>query len=219
MEQLRMRARIDMHLYVALLLAFSCTKIPAIAGERAQVDLSLEVVVSPRTFTSGGRNFVTMAVHNDGPDVAGASLPNSESIYLLIDQFFIADGGPPFEIRGPVIGCRAEEILGEPNISVTFAFWFESIPPGETHRCTYWIEFYPWIVDSFHTAWQVFTPNDDDAGVLNDRVDFVFEPAGAAPAAVSALSLLGALLLACLMLLTALRFERGRWKTICRSQG
>jgi hypothetical protein len=185
-----------------------------IAGERPQVDLSLQVTVSPRIFTPGGRNFVTMAVHNDGPDVAGASLPNSESIYLLIDQFFIAEGGPPFEIRGPVSGCRAEEILGEPNISVTFVFWFEPIPPGETHRCTYWIEFYPWIVDSFHTAWQVFTPNDDDADVLNDRVDFVFEPAATAtPAAVSTLSRLAAWVLACLMSAAAVLAGRKRWTT------
>jgi hypothetical protein len=150
----------------------------------------------------GSEHVVTLAVHNNGPDVAGATVPEITSIFVLEDQFYDA-GGPPFEIRAPVVGCRADEFLAEPNISVTFAFFFGPIRPGESRTCAYGIEFYPWIEASFPTGWQVFTPNDDDSDPSNDRVDFLFEPAGEAPAAVSTLSRPGALLLVTSLLFIA----------------
>jgi hypothetical protein len=180
-----------------------------LAGERPRVDLSLDVTVSPRQFMPGSEHVVTLAVHNNGPDIAGAVLPDMTTIFVIEDQFYDADGGPPFEIRDPVVACRADKFLAEPNVSVSFVFFFGPIPPGESRTCTYGLEIYPWIVASFPTGWQVYTPNDDDSDPSNDRVDFLFQPAGEAPAAVSTFSRLGALLLVTSLLFVAtLRWRR-----------
>ena len=178
------------------------------AGERPLVDLSLEVSVSPAQFTPGGRSTVTLRVHNSGPDTAGATLPNQESIFILEDPFDVTEGPPPFEIVTNAVGCRADEIVPDPVVSVWFVFDFEEIPAGQSRSCTFDIEFYPSTQEDFPTGWQVFTPNDDDSDPSNDRVDYVFQVASPAAANVRTLSWLGASLLGVLLLMIAALNER-----------
>jgi len=106
------------------------------------------------------------------------------------------------------VGCRADEIVPDPVVSVWFVFDFEEIPAGQSRSCTFDIEFYPSTQEDFPTGWQVFTPNDDDSDPSNDRVDYVFQVASPAAANVRTLSWLGASLLGVLLLMIAALNER-----------
>ena len=150
-----------------------------LAGTRPQVDLSINVSTMPVPFIPGGRSTVTLTVYNAGPDTAGGTLPNQETIAVSEDQFIITTQPPPFEIRDPVTGCRADEFVSEPlpdgNIALVFLFYFGPIPPGASRTCTYDIEFYPSTRSSFATGWRVTVSNDDDINPSNNHVDYVFQ--------------------------------------------
>jgi hypothetical protein len=164
-----------------VLVATACTlgapSMPAIAGARPQVDLSVSVTTTPEPFVPGGIGSVTMTVHNAGPDTAGATVPN-ESISVIEDDFVVTTQPPPFEVRPPVTGCWAERVesdwLPDGSIRVNFVFHFASIPAGESRVCTYNVEFYSSTQSSFSTGWLVHTANDDDINPDNDRFDYTF---------------------------------------------
>jgi hypothetical protein len=131
----------------------------ATAGTRLQVDLSLQVSTTPVPFVPGGYGTVALTLHNVGPDTAGGTLSGQESINVYEDQFIITVQPPPFEVRDPVAGCRMERFVSEPlpngDIGLVLAFYFGPIPAGESHTCTYAIEFHPSTRESFITGWLV----------------------------------------------------------------
>jgi hypothetical protein len=151
----------------------------AAAGSRPQVDLSLEVTTAPVPFVPGSHGTVTLTVRNAGPDTAGATLPNQDSIVVLEDSFIITTQPPPFQIPVQGIGCTVDTFVTEPlpngDIALGYEFYFGPIAPGEFHTCVYGIEFLPSTRDSFPTGWFVITPNDDDTDPSNNRVDYVFQ--------------------------------------------
>jgi len=175
---------------IILLASFAAFAFPAavVAGTRPQIDLLLEVTTTPLPFVPGGHGIVAITLHNAGPDTAGGTLSGQESINVYEDEFIITTQPPPFEVRDPVIGCRVERFVSEPlpngDIGLVFAFYFGPIPAGESRTCTYAIEFDPSTRESFATGWIVTTPNDDDADLSNNRVDYVFQaPAVSIPTA------------------------------------
>ena len=112
----------------AALLTGICTpglgSIQAFAGTPAQVDLSLGVVVSPKTFVPGGRNTIALTVHNGGPDVAGGNTSSSIDVYG--EGYIITTQPPPFEVVAPIEGCWIERAVSEPlpdgNIALLFIY-------------------------------------------------------------------------------------------------
>ena len=157
------------------------------AGVRPQVDLSLQVTAAPVPFVPGGHGTVTLTVHNAGPDTAGATLPNDDSIVAYENWFDITTQPPPFFILVQGVGCIVDTFVSEPlpdgRIGLVYIFYFGPIAPGESRVCTYGIDFQRSTRASFTTGWFVTSPNDDDTDPSNDRVDdYVFQ-APAAPVA------------------------------------
>jgi hypothetical protein len=190
----------------------------AAAGTRPQVDLSLEVTTNPVPFVPGGHSTVTMTVHNAGPDTAGATLPDQDTITVYEDAFIITTQTLPFEIFVQGVGCTIDSAVTEPlpdgNIALVFLFYFGPIASGESRTCTYGIEFPSYTRSSFATGWFVASSNDDDTDPSNDRVDYVFQ----APAAsIPAMSWQGLIALGfCLLLIGCIR--RGRMSWFSRSK-
>lgn len=181
------------------------------AGSRPQVDLSIEVNVSPPDFVPGGRNTVTMMIRNAGPDTAGATVPNQDTINVYQGDFIVTTRPPPFEIAEPVAGCWIERFVSEPtedwNILLTFIFRFGPIPAGESRTCTYDIQFYPDTRRSFPTGWLLTSPNDDDTDRSNNRFDYEFR---ARPVSIPTLSPISSALLGFGLLWLATRVRRMR---------
>jgi hypothetical protein len=150
-----------------------------IAGTRPQVDLSLQVTTTPVPFVPGGHGTVTLTVHNGGPDAAGATLPNQETINVYEDAFIITHEPPPFAIPVQGDGCTVDTFISEPlpngDIALVYFFYFGPIAAGESRTCTYGIDFYPSTRHSFATGWFVASSNDDDTDSSNDRVDYIFQ--------------------------------------------
>ena len=188
--------------------------IQASAGTPAQVDLSLGVVVSPKTFVPGGRNTIALTVHNGGPDVAGGNTSSSIDVYG--EGYIITTQPPPYEVVEPIEGCWVERFVTEPlpdnNIGLLFVYYFDSIPAGQSRTCTYDIEFYPSTSAPLTLEWQVenwYTDIDTDSS--NNTVDYtlVAAPALSPSEPVPALSPLGWLTLGLGLLLTGC-LMRGR---------
>jgi len=141
---------------VALLCFMLVVPIAAAAGTVApQVDLSLGVNVSPRTFTPGGSQTVELTVYNAGPDDAGTIPGTSQTVYVVEDQFIVTDAPPPFEVHEP-LGCLVDRFVSEPlpdnQIALSFVFDFDSIPAGQSRTCTYNIDYYPSTRASFSSG-------------------------------------------------------------------
>lgn len=152
--------------------------IGAAAGTPPKVDLSVSVVVSPASFDSGGRNTVRLTVHNAGPDTAGLIPGDSESIYVIGGSVIVSAQPPPFEVVPPIQGCWIERFLTEPlpdgSIALSFVYYFDSIPAGQSRTCTYDVEFGASVRTDIATGWSVFTINDEDTNLANDRIEYVF---------------------------------------------
>jgi len=176
---------------ITILLASNALALPAAAtaGTRPQVDLSLEVTTTPVPFMPGGHGTVTMTIHNAGPDTAGATIPNFDTIVVFEKGFIITTQPPPFTIPVQGVGCIIDTAVTEPlpngDIGLVYIFYFDPIAAGESRVCTYGINFFPFTRDSFATYWHVTSSNDDDTDPSNDRVDYVFQ---APPDSIPALS-------------------------------
>jgi hypothetical protein len=148
------------------------------AGSRPIVDLSLEVTVTPVPFIPGGRGEVTLVLRNAGPEAAGATLPNQDSLAVLEDPFVITTQPPPFFILKQGVGCIVDtfvsEIMDDGNYILQYWFSFDAIGPGESRTCVYGIDFLPSTRHDFQTGWSIHSPNDEDINPANGRVDYVF---------------------------------------------
>jgi hypothetical protein len=181
----------DRLITIAILLtssAFFTFSAAAAVGTRPQVDLSLEVTTNPVPFVPGGRGTVTLTVHNAGPDTAGATIPNFDTIVVFQNEFIITTQPPPFWLLTQGVGCIIDTYLSDPlpngDIALVYIFYVDPIAAGESRVCTYDIEFYPSTRDSFATHWFVTSSNDDDTDPGNNRVDYVFQaPAASIPTA------------------------------------
>jgi len=198
-------------MYVRLVAVLACmASVPAVAGARPQVDLSVSVTTSPEPFVPGGIVTVTMTVHNAGPETAGAMLPNQQSIVILEKPYDLVDRPAPFVLFEPATGCTAyahvtEPIPGVPGggIAFLFTYYFDAIGPGESRTCVYRLRILPSTQADFATYWETINPNEDDINPSNNRFDYTFiaaEPP--APVAVPALSPTGWFLLGIGLLLT-----------------
>jgi len=149
------------------------------AGMRPQVDVSLQVTTAPVPFVPGGHAVVTMTVHNAGPDAAGATVPNQDTIVVFEDGFIITTQPPPFTIPAQGEGCVIDTYVSDPlpngDIGLVYIFYFDSIAAGESRVCTYGIDFDPSIRNDFATGWLVTSSNDDDSDLSNNRADYVFQ--------------------------------------------
>jgi hypothetical protein len=214
---------------VSALFAATCTlsapSIQAIAGTRPQVDLSVSVTTTPEPFVPGGIGTVTMTVRNEGPETAGGTLPNQNSINVREKPYDIVMRPPPFLFFEPAIGCSAyadisEYIPGVPGggITLLYSYYFGAIAPGETRTCTYRIQFLSSTRADFPTYWRTTSPNDDDINPENNRFDYTFI-AGPSPASVPvpALSAIGLLILVAGLLLAVVNARRRRLVCLCHS--
>jgi hypothetical protein len=180
------------------------------------VDLSVSVIATPAPFDPDGRITVRMTVHNAGPETAGATLPDQNSIIVYEMGYDITTQPPPYVLFEPGVGCSAyaeesEPIFPGPRIFFLFSYWFGPIAPGDSRTCTYRLQLDPSTRNSFTTFWNVHTPNDDDINPNNNRFDYTFI-APAAPSVslpVPTLSVVGLWILSVGLLLTAL-FARRR---------
>ena len=92
----------------------SVQQLPAIAGTRPQVDLSVNVATAPVPFVPGGIGTVTMTVHNAGPEAAGTVLPDMKEIVVLEKPYDVVERAPPFVLFEPAVGCSAYSEFSEP---------------------------------------------------------------------------------------------------------
>jgi len=175
--------------FLAILLLTASGISPALAGGRPQVDLSIDVSVTPDTFVPGGVSTVTLRVHNAGPDVAGGVVPGWSFLEVFEKPYNIVDQPPPFIVPEPGEGCtvyveESEYIPGEPGggITLMWSYWFDPIGPGETRICTYRAHMLETTTESFDTYWRVHTAADDDTNPDNNRVDYTFVAAPRAAA-------------------------------------
>jgi hypothetical protein len=168
---------------ICALLAAACSFIAlstdAVAGARPQVDLSVSVMTTPEPFVPGGIVTATMTVRNDGPETAGATLPNQNSIIVYEKGYDITTQPPPYVLFEPGVGCSAyaeesEPIFPGPHIFFGFSYWFGPIGPGDSRTCTYRLQLDPSTRENFATYWIVHTPNDDDINPENNRFDYTF---------------------------------------------
>jgi hypothetical protein len=195
---------------LASIVALNTLSLPAMAGNRPQVDLSVSVSTTPERFVADGIATVTMVVHNAGPDTAGGVLPNEPYIIVYEKPYDIVTRPPPFILPEPSTGCTAyveesEYIPGLPGggITLMFSYWFDVIPSGQSRTCTYRVQFLPSTLESFETRWIVRTSNDDDVNESNNRFDYTFVAASLhAAVSVPALSLYSLVLLGFSLLLT-----------------
>jgi hypothetical protein len=192
--------------------------IPAAAGTRPQVDLSVSVTTSPVPFVPGGIVTVTMTVHNAGPETAGAMLPNQQSIVILEKPYDLVDHAAPFVLFEPATGCNAyahvpDPIPGVPGggLALLFTYYFDAIGPGQSRTCVYRLRILPSTQADIATYWETLNPNEDDINPSNNRFDYTFiaaEPP--APVAVPALSPIAGFLLGIGLLLTPMFFRTDR---------
>lgn len=209
-----------MFLGFAVACGFGLLTVPAGAGTRPQVDLSVSVTTTPVPFVPDGIGTVTMTVHNAGPETAGATLPGQRLVIVLEKPYDIVTQPPPFLLFEPAVGCSAyaqesEPIPGLPGggITLLFSYYFDAIAPGESRTCTYRVQFLSSTQADFGTYWDTTSPNDDDINPSNDRFDYTFIAPAAPSMAVSvpALSVVGLCMLSVgLSLLTLLVRRRLR---------
>jgi hypothetical protein len=137
-----------------------------------------------------------MTVRNDGPEAAGATVPNQNTIIVFEKGYDITTQPPPYVLFEPGVGCSAyaeesEPIFPGPHIFFGFSYWFGPIDPGDSRTCTYRLQLDPTTRQDFATYWIVHTTNDDDINPYDNRFDYAFVagPAQPVPAA-SAIGLL-----------------------------
>jgi len=193
---------------ISVLFAAACTlgmpSTLAVAGARPQVDLSVSVTMTPEPFVPGGIATVTMTVRNDGPEVAGATVPNQNTIIVFEKGYDITTQPPPYVLFEPGMGCSAyaeesEPIFPGPHIFFGFSYWFGPIDPGDSRTCTYRLQLDPTTRQDFATYWIVHTTNDDDINPDNNRFDYAF--VAGPPQPVPAASAIGLLTLSAGLLL------------------
>ena len=214
---------------IGVMVATACTlgapSMQAIAGARPQVDLSVSATTTPEPFVPGGIVTVTMTVRNDGPETAGATLPNENSIIVREKPYDIVTQPPPFLFFEPANGCSAyaeesEYIPGLPDggITLLYSYYFGAIAPGETRTCTYRIQFLSSTRADFATYWRTTSPNDDDINPDNNRFDYTFI-AGPSPTSVPvpALSAIGLSILVAGLLLAVVSARRRQLVCLCHS--
>ena len=161
----------------ALCLFFVATT-PAM-GQPAQTDLSLSVSVTPSTFVVGGRSRVALTVHNTGPDQAGGG--TDSSISVASEYYIINTRPPPYEVvEETAQGCWVERFVTEPlpdnSIALLFAYYFDSIPAGQSRTCTYEIEYYPSTRPPLPLEWTVSTwYTDVDPDPSNNTLRYTLE--------------------------------------------
>lgn len=193
----------------ALLLLLS---LPVLAGTRPQVDLSLSIQASPKTFSPGGRSTVQLTLHNKGPSTAG-TVPGS--LVVIQNQFIITTQPPAFEVATPISGCGIERYVSEPapdeSIALIFIYYFDAIPAGQSRNCVFDVIFDATTVTSVPTGFFAYSAQDDETNPGDDRVDFVFvaTPIAQAATPVPATSSLGVLALISGLLL-AVGWQRTR---------
>jgi len=204
---------------IVALIWLACGPLQTLAGSRPQVDLSIEVSVTPEQFVAGGISIVTLRVHNEGPDVAGGVYPNEQTIIVLEKPYDIVGGPPPFIIPEAGDGCtvyveESEYIPGLPEggITLMWSYWFDAIAPGESRTCTYRAHMLETTTESFDSYWRVYAPTDDDTDPDNNRVDYTFVAAPrAAVVPVPGLSSMALIVLGMMLVLAAsMHRKRGR---------
>ena len=163
--------------------------VSALAGERAQVDLSVSVEMTPARFVPGGHNLFSVTVHNAGPDDAGSSNPDEKPVRVFGSTIvFLPEVGPPLEIVGVLSGdCwidRYSEPLPNGNWVIEFDYFFDPIAAGASRTCTSDIYFSAQAAAQIVTNWRVTSSNDTDPNPSNNRFDYTFvatQPVQAAP--------------------------------------
>jgi hypothetical protein len=174
----------------------------------------VSVSTTPVPFAPGGIVTVTMTVHNAGPETAGATLPNQNSIIVYEKGYDITTQPPPYVLFEPGVGCSAyaeesEPIFPGPHIFFGFSYWFGPIGPGESRTCTYRQQLDPTTREDFATYWIVHTPNDDDINTDNNRFDYTFVGAPSqASVPVPTLSAIGLAILLAALLFAAINARR-----------
>lgn len=167
------------------LLFFFSIAAASVMGQPAQTDLSLSVAVTPSTFVAGERNRVALTVHNAGPDQAGGG---TESSISVASEFYIINTRPPpYEVvEETAQGCWVERFVTEPlpdnSIALLFAYYFDSIPAGQSRTCTYEIEYYPSTRPPLPLEWTVSTwYTDIDPNPSNNTLRYTLEAPPAVP--------------------------------------
>lgn len=159
-----------------------------LAGERAQVDLSIDVDMTPATFTPGSWGIFSVTVHNAGPDAAGTVFPDEKPINVYSSSIvFPPEQPPPLEILTVLTGnCwldRYSEPLPSGQWIVQFIFSFDPIAAGASRTCTSEIEFSTLVTASVPTRWRVVPHNDQETNSDDNQVDYTFVAAPPAPPA------------------------------------
>lgn len=160
----------------------------ATAGDRAQVDLSIHVDMTPDTFVPSGTNTFSITVHNAGPGDAGASRPDDLPIAVYGSSIIFPPTEPPpldisYEVDGGCYLWRFSEPLPNGNWVLLYSYSLEPIPAGQSRTCTSSIVFSPLATTSITTNWRVSALADDDINPDNNRVDYTFVAAPPAPPA------------------------------------
>ena len=160
----------------------------ATAGDRAQVDLSIHVDMTPDTFVPSGTNTFSITVHNAGPGDAGASRPDDLPIAVYGSSIvFPATQPPPLDISYSVDGgCylfRYSEPLPNGDWVLLYSYRLDPIPAGQSRTCSSAIEFSALAAADIATYWRVSALADDDIQPDNNRFDYTFVAAPPAPPA------------------------------------
>lgn len=162
--------------------------VSATAGDRAQVDLSLRVAMTPDTFVPGGRNTFSITIYNAGPDDAGASRPDDLPIAIYGSSIvFPATQPPPLDISYAVDGgCylfRYSEPLPNGDWVLLYSYRLDPIPAGQSRTCSSAIEFSALSTIDIAAQWRVSALADDDIQPDNNHFDYTFVAAPPAPPA------------------------------------
>lgn len=174
---------------------------PLLAGT-PQVDLSLSAEMTPGTFIPGGRNRVTLTLHNAGPDAAGTIPPMPYRQFVVGDPFDITASAPLFEVVEIVSGCAIERFVSEPlpdgRIELAFVYYFDAISAGQSRTCIFDIVFDASAITSVPGGFNAFAnSNDNDWNPANNRLShtYVAAPVAQSTVPVAALSRTGVLAL------------------------
>ena len=169
-------------------LAWLASGTSALAGDRAQVDLSVSVSMAPATFTPGSQGIFSVSVHNAGPDAAGTVFPDEKPIRVYSSSIvFPPTQPPPLEILSVLTGnCwldRFSEPLPNGQWVVQFIFYFDPIAAGESRTCTNEVEFSLQANENIPTRWRVVPHNDQETNPDDNQVDYTFVAAQPTPPA------------------------------------
>jgi hypothetical protein len=173
-------------------------------------DLSVSASISPSYFSQDRRNTITLTVRNLGPDTIDTGTDYSVSVYG--ESYFINQSPAAYSVIPPIHGCAIERFITEPlpdnGIALFYAYYFDSLAPGESRSCTYDIEYASTAQAPVRLSWDVYawySWSNDDPNPANNVFTYTLTEAAQPATPVPALSskallimALGLVVLACL---------------------